>query len=515
MEGTEEKQSFSNKRIAKNTLLLYMRTLIVMAVMLYTSRIVLQALGVIDLGIYNVVGGIVMLMSFLQTAQSRATSRYITYELGKDSSVDSRKRVFSICMTIHIIIAIVILVLAESIGLWVVNHLTDIPSERMLAANIVYQFSVFTFIVNFVRVPYDAVIIAHEEMSIYAYLSILEAILQLCVAFCLLYISWDKLILYGILHWAVAFFLLSAYFIYIRRKYSYYRYEWIWDKTASFEILKFSGWTLLGSSTNTLTQQGVGLLLNNFVGLVANTALGFANQVNMAVNRFVQSFTTAFNPQVIKLYANDNSTSMFTLVIRASKFSFILCYAIVLPLIVNMDFLLGIWLGEVPEYTSAFCRLILICALFDATTGVLNTSITATGDVKLFQIGISISFLLDFATAFILLKSGFTPELVFGSRILTRGLLNMIIELYFIKKQLKFSLIKYLKGVIVPIVLTIAITLPIEFLFYDRFTGWPKLIMTTIVGILIIMICMFSIVMDTNERHKVVNFVKTKIHGIK
>ena len=500
-----------NKRIAKNTIYLYIRTFAVMLVSLYTSRLVLKCLGASDLGIYNLVGGIVSLMAFLQAAQTKSTSRFITYELGTHSSKENLSRIYSICMSIHMIASLVIFIIAETIGLWIINEYTSIPEERMLAANIVYQFSVLTFIVHFLRCPLDSVIIAHENMSVYAYMSIVEVTLQLGLVAGLLYYQGDSLILYGGMILLIAFILFICYLTYKNRVYPQYKFRFIWEKKKSIEILSFSGWTLLGSSTNTLSQQGVSILFNNFVGLIANAALGFATQVNTAVGRFVSSFTTAFNPQIIKLHANQDYAALYPLMNRASKFSFALCYVMTLPLIMNMEFILNLWLDDVPEYTVEFCQLILICSTIDATTGVFNTAVTATGTIRNYEIGISFSFLLDFALSLLLLKMQYHPAVVFGSRILTRGLVNMVIGFYYSKKLVKFPIIKYAKQVMIPVIMTLIITLPISVqLCFEGFFG---AIINIIISIILVVLCTFMIVMDKFERQLIVNIIKEKYYG--
>lgn len=502
-----------NKKIAKNTIYLYIRTFFVLIVTLYSTRLVFHALGVTDLGIYNVVGGIVTLFSFLQAAQTQATTRFITYEIGKDSCKAEQQRVFSICATIHVLIAIVIIVVTETIGLWIVNHWTSIPTERMMAANVIYQFSIITVVIHVLRVPYDSVIVAHEKMAVYAYMSIIDVLLKLGLALVLLKYSGDRLILYGGITAFITLLLFIFYYLYVKSKFNWYRFKWIWDKKDSLRILSFSGWTLLGSGTNALTQQGVSLLMNNFVGLVANTALGFAQQVNNALNRFVTSFATAFNPQVIKLYAGGELSSMHRLICRASKFSFALCYIFALPLIINMPFILKLWLGEIPNYTIVFCQLIVACTIIDATTGVFYTSITATGRIKGFQIGISISFALDLLCAYLLLVFNFNPAIVFGSRILTRGLFNMAVELFFMKKQLNFDLQGYVKVALFPIIIVILTTVPIVYFVGTLSTGWLKLVSTTAVSVLIISVMTFFIIMKKEERDTIINFIKIKLNG--
>lgn len=508
-----ESQISNNKKIAKNTLFLYIRTLVVLGISLYTSRVVLQVLGAEDLGIYNVVGGIVTLMSFLQTAQTKATSRFVTYELGKQSSSDVLRKVFSVCMTIHIIIAIISLVLGETIGLWIITHWTDIPIARQSAAMWVYQFAIVVFCCQIVRVPYDAIVVAHERMSMYAYMSILEAVLLLGMAFLLKVTPGDSLIYYSASVAFIAFIVFLCYYFYVRRLFDAYRYKPTWDKEYSMRILSFSGWTLLGSSANTATQQGTNLLMNNFVGLIANAALGFASQVNIAVSKFVNGFSTAFTPQIIKLYAQKEYESMHILMNRSSKFSFVLCYLMALPLITNMGFILSLWLGNnIPMYTKEFCQLILVCTVFDATTGVYNTTITATGKIKYYQTAISISFLLDLACCYVLLVCSVNPVFVFGSRILTRGIINMFIGLYFVKSYTYFDVLHYCKTVLLNIILTIIISI-IPVYFIAKVTdGWMCMIMTGFVSVFLIIICTLYIIMTQSERKSILSKLMHKLN---
>lgn len=502
-----------NKRIAKNTIFLYIRTIVVLLVSLYTSRVVLQVLGAKDLGIYNVAGGIVTMMSFFQAAQTKATSRFITYELGKHSSNKILQKVFSVCMTIHIIIAIISLIFGEIVGLWIITHWTDIPLERQAAAMWVYQFALIVFCCQIVRVPYDAIVVAHERMSMYAYMSILEAVLLLGMAFLLMVTPGDSLIYYSASVAFIAFIVFLCYYIYVHRLFDAYRYKLLWDKEYSMRILSFSGWTLLGSSANTATQQGTNLLMNNFVGLIANAALGFASQVNIAVSKFVNGFSTAFTPQIIKLYAQKEYESMHILMNRSSKFSFVLCYLMALPLITNMGFILSLWLGNnVPMYTKEFCQLILVCTIFDATTGVYNTTITATGKIKYYQTAISLSFLLDLACCYVLLVYSINPVFVFGSRIMTRGIINMLIGLYFVKSYTHFDILNYSKTVLLNIILTMIISiLPVYFIAKVT-DGWICLISTSLVSVLLITICSLYIIMTQSERQSVLSKLLRKFN---
>lgn len=501
----------SNKRIAKNTVLLYIRTLIVLVISLYTSRLILKALGAEDLGLYNVVGGIVALMAFFRAALSKATSRFITYGLGSGNDNETLKRIFSAAMTNHLIIAGLAILLGETIGLFILKNWTDIPENRQMAAFWTYQCALVIFCLHIITAPFESIVIAHEKMSFYAYISILSAILKLGIAFIMLNSLLDRLILYGVLMVLMDVVILIIYILYDRRKYPVFRFRPFWDPNYSKLMFAFSGWTLLGSSANALTQQGVSLLFNNFVGLIANAALGFANQVNGALSQFVSSFHTAFNPQIIKLYAQQQMKQMHLLINRASKFSFILTYMIALPLIVNMDFILNVWLGDVPQYTTEFCQLILISCIIDSTTSVFNTSITATGNIRGFQIGISMSFFLDVFAAAVLLLIHQHPALVFGSRIVTRGFINMAIELYFVKKQLSFDLRHYFITVLLPIMLTVVVTVPLVWCSAQYFSGWLRLIISGMVSLVCCACLSMSLYINSDERKTIGRIVRSKI----
>lgn len=501
----------NNSRIAKNTVYLYSRTLVVLVVSLYTSRLVLQILGVTGLGIYNVVAGIVALLAFLQSAQAKATSRFITYELGANADAARLRRIFSVCMTIHILIALVVILFGETLGLWMIYHWISVPPERFTAALWVYQFAIVAFALQIIRVPYDSVIIAQENMSVYAYMSILEAALKLGVVIALLHSTADRLVLYGAFLAVIALILLVIYSIYVRHRYPENRFSFTWDKENSPRIVSFSGWAITGNLTNTATQQGVNLLLNNFVGLVANAALGFANQVNAALAAFVINLTTAFNPQIVKLYAQQDNVALYTLMNRASKFSFALCYVMALPLIINMDFILHVWLGEVPQYTTEFCQLILVCTVIDATTSIYNIAITATGNIRRYQLCISVSFLLDLLCSFILLSLHINPALVFASRILTRGVINMFIGQYFCRRLISFPLKEHIRKVLVPALLTVLISVPIVYVVSTLSVSWLRLITTTLLTLFIVLFSTLYIIMNNHERCAVMEKISMKI----
>lgn len=503
----------STKRIAKNATLLYVRTFIVLCISLYISRLVLAALGVEDLGIYNVVAGIITLMAFFQAALTKSTGRFITFDIGAGSSTMRQRYTFGACLGIHCLIALVIIILAETIGVWILHYYTIIPRNRLYAAEIVYQLSVLTFATNLICIPYSAVIIAHEKMSIYAIISIVEAILKLIGVLLIPIIGNDVLITYGVFIAIVAFIVLLINAIFVIRRMPVYKTAPRWEKQISLQVLSFSGWTILGSATNTGTQQGVALLFNNFVSLAANAALGFANQVNAALGQFVVSFTTAFNPQVIKLCAANERYSLHRLMERASKISFVLAYLIALPLISSMDYILELWLVKVPLYTTEFCRLILVCTVIDATTSVFNTAITATGKIRNYQIAISISFTLDLICAYILLVYHMHPAIVFGSRIITRGIINMFIGLFYSRSLLGFDIKKYTYNTIVPIIMIILLTTPINVLIAYNFETLPKLLLCFFADTILIITLSYFIILTRSERYSLTDMLKKKLYG--
>lgn len=498
--------SSNNFLIAKNTVFLYFRTFVVLVVSLYTSRVILDVLGVDDLGIYNVVGGIVAMMAFFHATLNKATTRFITYELG----IKEKKEwsIFSTCLTIHIIISLVVFFLGESIGLWLINNATKIPLDRLFAANCVYQCSLLIFFVHIIKIPYESVFIAHENMSVYAYISMFEAFGMCGIVLGLNFIGGDSLILYGIFSLVIALLLFFVDWVIVKLKYPQYSFSLRLNRSRMKEILFFSGWTVFGSSTNAISQQGVVLLMNNFVGLVANAALGFAQQVNAALCKFTGSFAMAFNPQLIKLSAQQDYTSLHTLMNRSSKLSFILAYIIALPILINLNDILHLWLGVIPKYAYDFCFLMLICSVFDALTGPLNTVIMATGQIKNYQICISCSFFLDFLVALLLLLFNFHPAAVFGSRLFTRCFLNMCFSLYFCRKKVHFPTSSYLKVVILPSFIVIVCSCFFAIFtkcFWDDWDG--KLIST--VGVLAI-ICLLTlfVVFDRNERKKCLEYIR-------
>ena len=324
----------TNKRIAQNTLFLYFRTLVILLVSLYTSRVVLNVLGIDDYGIYNVVGGIVLMFQFLNVGMIDVSQRFLTYELGKNDGQQLQK-VFSTSLIIHLIIIFFLLILAETVGLWFLNHKMNIPTSRIIAANWVFQFSILTFIIKIFSVPYNASIVAHEHMKVYAYVSILEVILQLAIVFLLKGSASDKLILYAILMSFVTLLVSIMYTLYCKKYFKECKFRNDIDKQLLHKMLSFAGWSFLGNIGYSLKMQGINILINLFFGPAVNAARGVAYQVNAGIYNFVSNFQIAMKPQITKRYAMGDTNSMMVLVHNSSRYSFFLLLYLTLPVLIT------------------------------------------------------------------------------------------------------------------------------------------------------------------------------------
>jgi O-antigen/teichoic acid export membrane protein len=446
--------SQKNKRIAKNTLMLYFRMILTMLVSLYTSRVVLNTLGVEDFGIYNVVGGVVMMFAFFNSAMSSATQRFISFELGKGNFVQLRKT-FNASQIIHIGIAVLIFVIAETVGIWFVKIYMVIPSERMEAAIWVYHFSVLSFMVSIIQVPYNATIIAHERMNVYAYVSILEVLLKLLIVFMLTWITYDKLKLYAILNLVVTYLIASIYRVYTRRNFKESKFEVVKDKKLFKTLISYSGWNLFGNIAGVAQGQGINIILNIFFGPVLNAARGIATQVQSAVNSFVNNFQVAVNPQIIKSYAANEKEYMISLIIQSSKYSFYLLFLLSLPIILEVDQILKLWLITVPEYAPIFTILVLIVILITCISGPLKIAVQATGKVAIYQAVIGTLLFLTLPISYVFLKSGYPPEVTLYITIAIE-IIALIFRLFFLKKLINFPVFRFIKEIIfrnIPIIL--------------------------------------------------------------
>lgn len=411
----------SNKRIAKNTIYLYIRMIVIMLVSLYTARVVLIYLGIEDFGIYNLIGGVIVLLGFLHTALTNASQRFLTFEIGRNDN-DKLKKTFSLILTSHLIISLFIFILAETIGLWFINTQLNIAEDRMTAVNWVYQFSVFTFVINIMRVPYNAMVVAYEEMSFFAMVSIIETGLKLAVVFLLPVINIDSLSLFGGLMFFVPVLSILMYISYCNKKFEASKYVFHWDKKLFVQLTSFSGWSMMGATANIGALQGGNVLLNLFSGVVANASFGIATQVSTAVSTFSSNLLIAFNPQIIKNYSKGHLDSMFKLVLKASSYASYLVLLFAIPFLLNTELILNLWLKEVPEYAVIFCQLMIVYQIIDVIQAPLGTLISATGKIKIYHLWLSALLIMNIPISWYLLKIGWEPYWV----LLTRVALNFI-----------------------------------------------------------------------------------------
>lgn len=496
--------SINANRIAKNTLMLYVRTFLVLLVTLYTSRVVIKVLGVEDYGTYNVVAGAVVLFSFLNNAMSMATQRFLNVEMVKNDD-SSLRRVFSMAMNIHLIIGVVVFVLSESIGLWLVNRVLNIPEGRMVAANWVFQFVVLGMFFKILMVPYNSVILAHEQMSAYAYISIFEVVLQLGLVFALKLFNVDKLILYGGLMFAVVFIIFLIYKIYVNHNYKESKYLIIWDNGLFKDMAGFLGWNVLGQLARIFTTQGVNMVVNVFYGVILNAAMSIQQQVSTAVTMFVHNFQAAFRPQITKSYAANEIPEMRSLVMKATKLSFYLLFIISTPIIFNIDFILKIWLVTVPDYTAIFCKLAIWFSYLEALGLPLVMAILASGENRDYQIFYSVSISLNLLLVWLFFKVGFPPETVFYVKV-ALGVLTLFVRMVFAQRQAYIPMISFLKEVILPCLLVICLTQLLVFVLYRFYDDgiWQIVGLTLFLELFVMAVVLF-IGMTKTERKFIVH----------
>jgi O-antigen/teichoic acid export membrane protein len=487
--------------------------LLTMGVSLYTSRVVLNTLGVEDFGIYNVVGGVVVLFSFINGAMSTATQRFLSFELGRND-IEETKRVFSMSMTVHFSIVFFVILLAETIGLWFLNTQMNIATDRMNAANWVYQFSILTTCVGIMQVPYNASIIAHEKMSFYAYIGIVEVVFKLLVAGLVIYISFDKLKIYSGLIFLVAICIFFIYKFFCNKKLEICNYHFFLDSSLYKKLMSFSGWSLFGSVATMSSNQGVNILLNIFYGVTVNASMGIANQVNGAINSFVNNFQTAFRPQIVKSYAAQEQKSLEQLIYRTSKMSFLLLFALTFPVMINIDFVLKIWLKTVPNYAATFCNIIQICALVEAISAPLWMTVQATGKIKKYQLWISSALGLNIILSYIFLKMGYSPEIVLKIKLFVYALC-LIIRMIFMQSFGIFRINSFAKNVLWRVLWIVVITIPIPFLIHKYYTAWAGLILTSLSFFLFMLFSVYFIGFTNSERKTIKYLVMNKIKGVK
>lgn len=500
----------NNKRIAKNTLFLYFRTLIILMVSLYTSRVILNALGVEDYGVYNVVGGVVSMFNVISGALSSAISRFITFELGKGKT-EKLKVVFSTSVNIQFAISLLVILIGEIVGLWFLNYKMNIPPERLVAANWVLQCSLLTFCINLISVPYNASIIAHEKMNTFAYVSILEAFLKLAVCFLIIISPWDRLVFYAILLVCVSIIIRMTYTVYCHRHFEESHYHFVFDKRVMKEMTGFAGWNFFTNSAYVFNHQGVNLLVNLFFGVTVNAARGIAMQVEHAVVQLVNSFTTAIKPQITKSYAAGNKEEMIALVCRGAKFSYFLMFIFALPVLMEAEYILTIWLKIIPPHAVNFVRLSIIATMINVIGITGYTACMATGKIRKYVLCITPVTCLVFFLSWISFKLGApseTPYILYA--LVYIG--NEIIRLKMMKELLDFPILRFVKDVICVIVVVTLITpvVPLSITLYMEPSA-IRLIITIFVCLATATTTVFLLGLTKNERHFVVDYLSAKL----
>lgn len=496
----------NNKRIAKNTMLLYIRMLFIMVISLFTSRINLQSLGAEDFGIYNVVGGLVAMFSVFSSSLATAISRFITYELGKENKGRLNK-IFSTAVSIQLLLAIFVVVIAEFVGVWFLNNKMIIPIDRLDAANWVLQLSIFSFAINLVSVPYNAVIIAHEKMSAFAYISIFEVVMKLIICYSLFISPVDKLVTFAFLLFILSITLRAIYGIYCKKHFEECHYCLILDMKLIKDIAGFAGWSSFTLVAYSLYNSGLNILLNLFFGPVVNAARGVAVQVQNAVQGFSRNFQTALNPQIIKSYAEGDIQRVYSLIFSGSKFSFFLMFFLSFPIILEADIILSIWLDVVPEHTIMFVRLILIIVTIDSIGGPLYCAQQATGKIRDFQLMTGILMLLILPVSYVALRLGASPEAVYIVYIIILSIVQ-ILSIIMIHKMIKMSLNEYFKRVALKIILVVVSSILLPLIVY---TSVPSNIMNfflvSIVCVLSTTVSIYFLGLNNKER----NFFNDKL----
>lgn len=504
----------NNQRIAKNTLLLYVRMLFIMGVSLYTSREVLSALGVDDFGTYGVVGSIITMFTFINAAMVTSTQRFLTFEIGRNNIV-RLKQVFSTSLQIHALISLLIVLLGETIGLWILFNKMVIPETRMTAAFWVYQCSILACVATIMSTPYKANIVSREEMAAFAYISVVEVTLKLAIVYLLSISPFDKLIVYAVLILLVQISINLIYVVYCKRHYEEATYSHHIERPLFKEMSHFAGWSFWGNLASILNTQGINLLLNVSFGLVCNSAREFAVQVQTAVQQFVGNFQMALNPQITKNYATGNMQEMHTLMFRSARFSFFLLYFLALPIILETNFVLTTWLKNVPDYTVIFTQIILCTSLINTTASPCVIANQATGKVKVYQAVVGGILLITLPLAYIALQLGAPAYGVFIVQ-LCIDIIAQLARMLMLRNQISLPLRAYLRNIYLPIFLVVVSSLVLPILVHQQLDeGWLRFIAVGTTCVISVSSMSFMIGLTAGERKFIIRkFNENVVHRI-
>ena len=505
-------QNENNKRIAKNTALLYVRMLLLFIVNFYTTRVLLQKLGVDDFGLYNVIAGFVAMLGFMNQSMTNSIQRFLNYEFGKKNN-KGVQQYFEASLASQTLLGVLLIILFETIGLWFLNGQMNISSNKILTANYVYQLSCASLIIGLLRAPYNAIIIAKEKMSFYAYISIIEAIAKLLIAYLIIYTPFEKLIVYSTLLFASGILLLSATIIYCKKIANFLQFRFSWNKSILSEMLSFSGWNLVGAASGLVKSQGINVLMNIFFNVAINAARGIAFQVLSGVYQFVANFQVAINPQIVQSYATGDMNRYFKLTYLSGKMSFFLMWIITLPIIVCINELLALWLGVVPLYTDEFIIIILFTGLIDSLGSSLSTSLYAVGKIRTYQIVVSAIKMLVLPISYVLYKMGFAPaSSMYVSLCLAIGEQMMRVTIWC--KQVGESPLLYIHNIVKPAILVIVLSSVIIYVLsiIIRFdSSLIKIIVMSLLSIIDCLTIMYLFGLDARERTHIISIMKSRI----
>lgn len=504
----------NKKRLLKNTLFLYLRMIFVLLVSLYTVRAILDLLGVEDYGIYNVVGSVVGMFTFLNGTLATSSQRFFSIALAKNDYKELNK-VFCLNLTVFGFFVIILIIIAETVGLWFVNNKLTIPSERMFAANIVYQFSIIACAISIIRVPYTALVIAHEKMSAFAYIGIYEAIFKLIIVFVLTVISWDRLMLYGVLVFISSTTVSILYFLYCKKNFKESSFHLFWDKTEFIKLFSFSGWHFLGTTSNIIRGQCINILLNIFFSPVVNAARAIAYQVNGVVTQFTESFCVAVKPQLYKSYSAGEFQNLYKLINQSTILSVFLSSVLAIPLMINSQFILSLWLKNVPDFTVQFTTIVLVTGLIESTNTSAIVPALATGNIKKFEIVTGTLAIANLPISYIALKLG-APAYVTMLIASCLAFITMIWRAFLLKDLINLPYLKYL-SVIFRLTIATSLSGVCSYLITENnTTDFLSLILSSILSVIIISFFYFIIVLGQNEKVILFNYIgkiKSKILG--
>lgn len=506
-------QSANNKRLAKNTIFLYFRMLLLMCVGLYASRVLLRTLGFDDYGLYNVVGGIVTMFSFLNATLSTSTQRYLNLELGKEDGGEVKK-VFSCSLLLHLILVLLVFFLAESFGLWYVLEKLVIPPGRDTAALFVYQFSVISICIQIIQLPFMSVIIAHERMNVYAYVSIYEGLAKLGILFAIQTLPYDNLIMYALLLLCVQISVAIIYNIYCQRHFEEARFRIFYEKGLFKSMLGFSGWNIIGNLASVCNSQGLNMVMNAFFGTAINAARGIAFQVHSLVQQLIGNFQLAVKPQVIKYYAAGQMEEMTNLVFNAAKYSAFLMIIASVPLMLEIRPLLHLWLGDYPEYTVVFAQLILFRSIITSMTGNIVMVVHASGYLRNVGLFSGVILLLVLPISYILLKIGMPPYIPFIINI-GAAFGDAFFELYWMKHYIGFPMGRFYKKVYGPVFLLFAVIFAFSFALHDVIKGcneYLRMVIVVVVSVLFSCFMIYRFGLSKKMRDNIIKTVAKKIN---